>query len=245
MNILEAMSDPMLFGAHFNGPTWHTWRVLLAAAFGLKSPSADALEIFKRHTGRESWPARACRELWILAGRRGGKSFATALIAVYLACLVDYSRFLAAGERATVMVCASDRRQARTVLRYIRALITENEMLRALVVNETKDGLELSNRVVIETGVSSLRSTRGYSLAAFLADEVSFWSVDSESANADVEVFNAVRPALSTTKGMIVSISSPYARRGVAFETYQRHFREDGFAGAGLERRYREHESDR
>jgi hypothetical protein len=163
-----------------------------------------------------------------LAGRRAGKSFVTALIATYLAAFKDYSAVLAPGEKATILITASDRRQARVLLRYVRALITENEMLRQLVVNETKDGLELSNRVVIEVGTASFRSTRGYTLAAFLGDESCFWNVDADSANADVEVFQAIRPALSTTNGLVVSISSPYARRGVAWSTYSKHFSKDG-----------------
>jgi hypothetical protein len=52
-----------------------------------------------------------------------------ALVAVFLACFRDWQRYLAPGERATIMVIATDRRQARVIFRYIRALLTMVPML--------------------------------------------------------------------------------------------------------------------
>ena len=60
-----------------------------------------------------------------------------------------------------------------------------------------------------------------------LADECVFWLSD-ESANPDVEILNAARPALATTQGPLIAISSPYARRGALWETYRRHYGPDG-----------------
>jgi hypothetical protein len=62
---------------------------------------------------------------------------------------------------------------------------------------------------------------------AALADECAFWMSD-DSANPDVEILNAVRPALATTGGPLIAISSPYARRGALWETYKRHYGADG-----------------
>jgi hypothetical protein len=52
-----------------------------------------------------------------------------ALVAVFLACFRDWQPYLAPGERATIMVIATDRRQARVIFRYIRALLTMVPML--------------------------------------------------------------------------------------------------------------------
>jgi hypothetical protein len=60
-----------------------------------------------------------------------------------------------------------------------------------------------------------------------LADECAFWLSD-ESANPDVEILNAARPALATTQGPLIAISSPYARRGALWETYRRHYGPEG-----------------
>ena len=34
INIAHAMTDPALFGQHFEGPSWDTWKAVLKAAFG-------------------------------------------------------------------------------------------------------------------------------------------------------------------------------------------------------------------
>ena len=48
------------------------------------------------------------------------------------------------------------------------------------------------------------------------------------SVNSDVEILNAVRPCLSTTRGILACISTPFARRGVVFDTWSRHHGPDG-----------------
>jgi hypothetical protein len=56
-----------------------------------------------------------------------------------------------------------------------------------------------------------------------IADELAFWYVDSSYANPDVEILAAVRPGLATTGGPLILASSPYARRGVLWNTFKRH----------------------
>ena len=55
-------------------------------------------------------------------------------------------------------------------------------------------------------------------MVAVLADECAFW-LSEESVNPDVEILNAARPALATTQGPLIAISSPYARRGALWDT--------------------------
>src|SRR5438105_1337042 len=106
MTIIDAMADPQLFGQWFRDPhTWRTWRAFLRALFGLRLNPFE-LRKFRQYTGRRKNPHTQAREAWMVVGRRGGKSFITALIAVYLACFRDYTRYLAPGERATVMCLA-------------------------------------------------------------------------------------------------------------------------------------------
>jgi hypothetical protein len=63
---------------------------------------------------------------------------------------------------------------------------------------------------------------------AVIADEACFWFTAETSANADTEILAACRPALATTKGPLIVISSPYSRRGEVYETHRRHFGPDG-----------------
>lgn len=227
MTIVEALDDLHLFGPAFaDRPSWAAWEAFVAALFGLPM-SAHQLETYRAHTGRTTAPRTPAREAWVVAGRRGGKSRIAALVAVYLAAFRDYRRILARGERGTLPIIAADRRQARTVLRYVLGLLEECPMLAQLVVSTTADGVELTTGVTIEVHTASFRSVRGYTVVAAILDEIAFWRSD-DSANPDREIINALRPAMATVPGaLLLAISSPYARRGVLWEAYRRHYGHD------------------
>ena len=117
LTILDAVADDKLFAPWFRDrATWNAWFTLLAALFGLPL-NEEQLEIHRVCTGRDSPPTEPASEAFLICGRRGGKSFVLALIAVYLAAFHDYRRHLAPGERGTVLVIATDRKQARTIFR--------------------------------------------------------------------------------------------------------------------------------
>lgn len=134
---------------------------------------------------------------------------------------------LAPGEVATIAVIAADRRQARSIFRFIQGLLNAVPMLGAMVADATAETITLRNRVVIEIATANFRVTRGYTFAAVLADETAYWR-DETSANPDEEIFRALRPGMSTIPGAILlNASSPYRKRGVLHSTYKRHFGND------------------
>lgn len=148
-------------------------------------------------------------------------------MALYLACFRDYRQVLAPGERGVVMVIASDRRQARVVKRYISGLLHGVPMFASMVLNETAEGIELTNGIMIEIHTASFRSIRGYTCVAAILDEIAFWPTD-EAANPDAEIINALRPAMATVPGaLLLAISSPYARRGELWHAHHGHFGKD------------------
>lgn len=228
MNLLEAIEDPNLFAPWFkNRATWQAWFAFIAALFALPM-TQDQLATYLRHTGREEAPAESNTEAWLIIGRRGGKSFVMALTAVYLACFRDYREHLQPGERATVMVIAADRRQARVIIRYVAAMLTRIAMLRAMVERGTADSFDLSNQVTIEVGTASFRTTRGYTYAAVLADEIAFWRTD-DAAEPDYAILDALRPGMATIPGaMLLCASSPYARRGALWDAFRRYWGKSG-----------------
>ena len=225
ITVREVMTDPALFGDHFGGASWRAWRALLAGLYGL-ALTEDETAAFERLTRREP-PSEAAEELWLVMGRRGGKSNVAALLAVFESAFRDYSDRLAPGEVATVLVLAADRKQARTCMRYVAGLLKSNPMTERMIFREDRESIELSNGCVIEVGTSSFRSVRGYTVACVIADEIAFWRSE-DSANPDVEVLNALRPALATLGGKLIALSSPYARRGALWDTYQRHYGKPG-----------------
>ena len=223
----RCLHDKNLFANHFKGESWAAWRVFLAALFA-EAVGPDDLDIYRQRTGRTAWPTAPFTEAAVIVGRRGGKSRTLALIAVYLACFKDYGPHLAAGEVATVGILAVDKGQARTIFRFVLGLLKAVPLLEPLIVRRDSETIELSNRVVIEIGVASFRSTRGYSYAAVLCDEVAFWRSDESSLNPDVEILRALRPGLASIPGaMLLMASSPYAKRGELYNAFHRHYGKD------------------
>ncbi|MGJ7459446.1 hypothetical protein [Halomonas sp. RA08-2] len=226
VTIREVMTDPALFGEQFGGESFAAWRALLAGFYGLPLDD-DELAAWQDLTGREEAPTGAADEFWLVVGRRGGKSQAAALLAVFEAAFHDYTDRLSPGEVATVMVLAADRKQARSVFRYISGLLHSNPMLERLIVREDKESLELANRTAIEVHTASFRTVRGYTVACCIADEVAFWRSD-ESTNPDTEILNAIRPAMASLDGKLLALSSPYARRGALWDAYKRYYGKAG-----------------
>jgi hypothetical protein len=228
MNIIQAMDDPAVFGAHFRTREhWQAWRAFLAALFGL-GMSAFERNLFQQCTGRQTPPKKAACEAWLVIGRRGGKSFILAVIAVFLACFRDWRPYLGPGERATVMIIAADRRQARVIMRYVKGLLQSVPMLAAIIESETRESINLTNRVTIEIHTASFRTIRGYTVVAALCDEIAFWPTDDGAANPDTEILAALRPAMATVPGaMLLCASSPYARRGALWDAWHKHYGKD------------------
>jgi hypothetical protein len=101
-------------------------------------------------------------------------------------------------------------------------------MLAQTIEAQTKETVELSNRIVIEVHTASFRTVRGYSIIAALCDELAFWQSDETSAEPDTEVINALRPGMaSIPDALLLCASSPYARRGALWEAYRKHFGQD------------------
>lgn len=226
--ILDAINDKQLFAPWFRDhETWAAWFAFIATLFALDMTD-EQYAVYQRCTGRNEPPSMPASEAWLVCGRRSGKSFILAMIAVYLACFREYRQFLSPGERATIMIIASDRRQARVIFRYVRAFLTMIPMLKRMVVRETQSGFDLTNGVTIEISSASFKSVRGYTLVAVLADEIAFWPTD-DAADPDYAILNAVRPGMATIpNSMLLCASSPYARRGALWAAHRRHFGKDG-----------------
>jgi hypothetical protein len=80
--------------------------------------------------------------------------------------------------------------------------------------------------VNLEVHTTSWRSTRGYSYAAVILDELAFFR-DDLSANPDIELVRAVRPGLSNLGGRLLGLSSPHSRRGHLHAMYRDHYGKD------------------
>ena len=228
LDIVSAISDPHVFGPFFRGATWDAWRAFFAALFALPM-SAAQVAIYREHTQRTAPPTAPADEAWLVIGRRGGKSFALATVAVFLACFRDWRPYLGPGERGTIMIIARDRRQARVIKRFVVGLLHSVPMLKAVIEEERVEVIELKRSVSIEIHTASFRSTRGYTVIAALLDELAFWPTDEDAGSPDTEVINAIRPGMATIPGsVLLCASSPHARRGALWDAHRKHFGQDG-----------------
>lgn len=231
LNIIDAIKDenlfhPFLADRHGKIGTWKNWRCALRALYGLPITTKVSRELLKQCTGRttESLPANGFNTALFLTGRRCGKSRITACIGAFEAALAGSESKLAKGEKGLIAICSPTKKQSRIVKNYLRGIF-DTPMLKNQIVNETKEGFELADGVLIELLAGDFRTVRGYTLLAALIDETAFFGVDEESKiKSDSELLAALRPALATTGGKLIAISTPYARRGWCFQTWERNF---------------------
>lgn len=155
-----ALSDTRHFGSILPGNSWAAWRILLIAAMG-EALTPDERVIFESLTGRPAEPPERVDELSCVIGRRGGKTRAVAVLAAYIAALVDFSDVLAPGERASLPIMSASMWQAGKAKQYLSGIFSNLPALKRLLTKETADTLELSTRVDIECRPASFRTIRG------------------------------------------------------------------------------------
>ena len=227
--ILQCGAASGVWKPWFRDPqTWTAWRTFLSVLFGL-SLDDEGHALYRQCAARSTMPKDGFTEAWLICGRRSGKSFILALIACYLAIFRDWSEYLTPGEVGTIKIIASDRKQARVIHRYCRALLTGPRVIANLVYRDSDEEIQLRNGIVIEIQTASFRTVRGYTLIAALCDEIGYWRTDEESANPDQEILDALRPAMATVPGsMLLAASSPYSRRGTMWNAFKQYHGQDG-----------------
>jgi hypothetical protein len=226
IDIIAACRDPNIFGRWFaHEADRRNWFVVLKTIFGLPLDDGE-LATFREHTGRSAPAVAGYNLATLVIGRRGGKSVILATCAAFLSAFYDWRPFLTGGEAATILVVSADKKSGQVTFRYLKEMLSI-PLLAGLIQRETAEVLELSNGVNIEVTPASYRTIRGRTLAGCLADEQAFWRTD-DGANPDVEVMAAIRPAMLTIpNAKLIKASSPYARKGVLWDDYRRHYGND------------------
>jgi hypothetical protein len=233
VSMRQALSNKKLLGKVFapsllRGDTWLVWRALLVAANGEALTDEERVAYLKL-TGRQREPLERVDELVVVAGRRSGKSLAIATLICYVACLVDYSAVLVPGERGCVLCLSPTARQSNTILNFVVGILEDSPMLSTLIKSKTADSISLTNGIDIEIRPANFRGARGVTAVAIVLDEAAFFfSEDSSSSNPDKAILDAVRPSLLTTNGMLAMISSPYWRKGIIYDAWNKHHGEKG-----------------
>jgi hypothetical protein len=236
VNIITAIKDENLFKNFLADKdnsieSWNNWFTALRVLYGLQKPlNQNKQQLLKECTGRDmsKLPKEGFDTALFLIGRRSGKSRIAAIIAAYEAALSGKEKLLSKGELGMVAIIAPTKKQGRIVKNYLRAIFVETPLLQNEIENETSEGFLLSNGVLIEILVGDWRNIRGYTLLACVVDEVCFFGLTEESkVKNDSELITAIKPSLATTNGRLICISSPYAKKGWAYNQHKRNFGND------------------
>lgn len=226
LSIIKALHDDRFFKPLFRDvSTWHSWEVYLQALFGLPIEDRKDRRLFTGCTGlRKAVAGDRVKESFVICGRRSGKSFISAIIAVYVATFRDWSKFLSLGERGYIFIIANDKSQAKIIKNYISGIFQSGASFRRLVSKDLTWEIELKNQTSIAVKTASFRTLRGFTLLAAILEEIAFWRSE-ESANPDKEILAAVRPSLATIPdSLLIGISTPYSRAGVLYDQFKRHY---------------------
>ena len=221
VNLVEAMDG--IFQPWFPGETWGNWKSVLKAMDALPMTDKE-IAFFKSIAGDRDPPRHRVSEFVAVAARRTGKDSVASAIAAYAAALFDQQDKLRPGERAQVLCLACDRDQAKIVFGYIKSYFDRIPQLKAMVVRETANTLELNNNVDITVATNSFRSVRGKPIYLVILDEAAFM-LSETSASPDTELYAALRPGMLTLPGSrMIIISSPYRKSGLLWDRYKKCF---------------------
>jgi len=228
VNILSAIKDPNLFRPFLGEEleSWQAWLIALRALYGLSIKSDLAKALVKQCTGRNAseLPADGFQTALFLVGRRSGKSRISAVIGAFEGLFGGHETRLAKGESGIIPVISPTKYQSTIVWKYLSAIF-DVPLLKQEVADtkESEKSLVLRNGIEIRILVGDWRTIRGPSVVCAIVDEVCFLGLTEESkVRSDTELIRALRPALLTTKGKLIAISSKYAKKGWAYGQWSR-----------------------
>lgn len=208
-------------GKYFTDPTWNTWKDVLRVYDGLPPRNP---ELMKELFNYETLPDFPGSELVAICGRRGGKSQVAAALGT--SCLMAAPRPKLGGV-LTGGIIGRDKSQAQLIMKYAQSLIAKRAP--GLVVRRSQETLGLKGDRELKVLHANQAAVRGYTFTSFTGDEVAFWSSKTESANLDTEIVSAAIPALTTTHGPMMLLSSPWSEVGLLYERYTEYY---GVVGA-------------
>lgn len=163
------------------------------------------------------------REGWFIFGRRGGKTDAlSSTIVAYEALLGGHEDRLRPRQQGICFQIAQDLRLARNSLHFIRAVVESSPLMEKEIVQITADRIDFKNRFTIACVPATLKSVRGYASPISVMDEVGVWYQESESANPDYQIYDAVSPGqVQFPDRKIVGISTPWNKSGLLYKYHE------------------------
>ena len=169
------------------------------------------------------YTASGKRNLLLLAGRRGGKSLISDVLACYDAAVEDYTGYLRPGEDRYILIVSVRDDSAKLHIRNIAKLLQHGRRTRALIEQIKEDQIILKNDVIILSLPASARAARGYTASTLILDEAAFFMDTFGNSSAEA-IFTALSPTVATfgDKSRIVITTSVAAKVGLVYDLYSR-----------------------
>ncbi len=234
MNILEAIKDRELGFRSFLSPssglrTWRPWLSALAVIYGVPLERRSARALVRKCTGRDprKLPPDGFNEALLLCGRRSGKSKIAAVVGAFETLFGGHEQRLSPGEQGLVVIVSPSKRQSQVIFRYLRSIF-DAPILRGEIAAETATSFTLANGLRVEPITGDYRVVRAFTVVAAICDELAFMGVDEGTkVKSDTELIRALRPALLTTGGKLIGLTTPYMPRGFCHRAWKQHFGND------------------
>lgn len=150
-------------------------------------------------------------------------AFASTIVA-YESTLGGHEAHLRGSQPAYCLQIAQDTRMAQYSLHFIASTLKSSPALKEMIIDEPlANEIRLKNNIIIKCLPPTLKAARGYACPVAVLDEVGVWYQDSDSANPDFEIYNAVKPtqAQFNPNALTVGISSPWTKSGLLYEYYE------------------------
>lgn len=149
-------------------------------------------------------------EFVVCAGRQIGKSEFATRAGLWMCCCRPDLDAVMKGGRSYALVLATDRGQARDILRRAVDRASASPVLSQLVESHTRDELRFRNGTVFMAAATDQASVRGRTYRYIHLDEIGHL-LEGTGSSADVEeIVRAVGPGTAMLRGPRVLTSTPY-----------------------------------
>jgi hypothetical protein len=213
VDIIQAIDSPKAFRRFFPGDlsSWESWFSFLRVIYGL-GLTPDDLELFRACTERETPDENGYDVIYLISGRKSGKSTVCGLIAAFTAIFGNW------GEDFSILVVAPTIRQAKMVFRSARQMLS---YFPGAIKRETGEEIDLKNGGHIFIRTPSYKHIRGENVALAILDEFALF--ESEGALPADELAVAIEPSLLPNAKLIYS-STAFGKAGPLWDAYERHW---------------------
>ena len=118
-DIPSAIYSEKLFLLYFkNGlDTWAPWLTFYKVISGYPRDkfTDKEMELFRKSTGLDELPSEPIKEVFLVIGRRAGKSITAAFLAVIYSLWGSWDQYLSPGEQAFVFVISTNIQQSKII----------------------------------------------------------------------------------------------------------------------------------